>query len=356
MFQWQSVGNFNTARWNYGLIGLNDGTLLACGGFTGDYSGSTVTATCEIYTPATGLWTTTGSMNLACANTSLVLLPNGKVLRFGGAIPSGSGSNMADLYDPVAKTWTATGTMNTAREIVGGVLLDSNHVLVIGGYNGAALASCEIYSISGGTWSNTGSLNTARYDIGYTLLNNGKVLAVGGFNNISTAEVYDPVATTWSFTSNNPSAACGNDSISNLVTLASGKILRTGGLFNGGSTTSDCDLYDPSANTWSSTGSLNTSRSGHMTTLMSNGKVLVAGGYSTQPSPIVSTEIYDPTGATWSAGPNLPVAKTYTSGTIGVLANNQPLFAGGLDSSTANATSVILTSSNAQTASTFFVI
>ena len=58
--------------------------------------------------------------------------------------------------------------------------------------------------------------------------------------------------------------------------LPNGKVLVAGG--DDGSRLASAELYDPVANTWSPAGSLATARSDHTATLLPNGKVLVAGG------------------------------------------------------------------------------
>jgi N-acetylneuraminic acid mutarotase len=51
----------------------------------GENSTSLALSTAEVYTPATGIWTMTGSMNTARAFQTATLLPNGQVLVAGGA-------------------------------------------------------------------------------------------------------------------------------------------------------------------------------------------------------------------------------------------------------------------------------
>ena len=63
------------------------------------------------------------------------LLPSGKVLVAGGYDDGGTLSS-AELYDPASGTWTATGSLGTARYDHTATLLPSGKVLVAGGGNG----------------------------------------------------------------------------------------------------------------------------------------------------------------------------------------------------------------------------
>jgi hypothetical protein len=67
--------------------------------------------------------------------------------------------------------------------------------------------------------------------------------------------------------------------------LLSGKVLVAGGDYTGAS----AELYDPMAGTFSATGNMTTGRQGHTATLLlPSGKVLVVGGYG-----LASAELFD---------------------------------------------------------------
>jgi hypothetical protein len=133
-------------------------------------------------------------MNTAHYDHTATLLPNGKVLVAGG----NSGGNLlasAELYDPATGTWTTTGSLNIAREIHRAILLPNGKVLVVGGYNGStAITSVELYDPAFGTWSTTSAMNTARHLPSAMLLPNGKVLVAGGnsgVGSLASSELYD---------------------------------------------------------------------------------------------------------------------------------------------------------------------
>jgi len=86
--------------------------------------------------------------------------------------------------------------------------------------------------------------------------------------------------------------------------LNNGKILIVGGSSSSG-ISSDCELFDPSTNTFTATGSLNIGRAYHTATLLADGKVLIAFGYCQTDTPPYGTtldnvEIYDPTTGTFT--------------------------------------------------------
>ena len=115
--------------------------------------------------------------------------------------------------------------------------------------------------------------------------------------------------------------------------LTDGKVLVTGGSSGSGCLAS-AEIYDPVTGTWSYTGSMHIGRRYPTATLLENGKVLVAGGDTGTPdSTLASAELYDPVTGTWSMTGSMNVAMVNGKATL--LQNGKVLVSGGFDGSTA---------------------
>ena len=132
---------------------LDDGRMLAVGGY-----GLTVPQavdTSEVFDPATGRWTRTGStLTETRGFHTAVLLLDGSVLVAGGddgnSVPAREVTDTADLYDPRQDAWVPAPSMATPRTFHTATLLQDGRVLVTGGYTGrgpaAPTSACELYA------------------------------------------------------------------------------------------------------------------------------------------------------------------------------------------------------------------
>jgi WD40 repeat protein len=316
----EQTGTLPNACWGLPATLLSNGKVLVSG---------------QLYDPASGSWTTTGSAGVPWG---VVLLPNGKVLSEGGSEFTGhyvEARPFAYLYDPASGTLASTANMNTARYSQGATLLPNGKVLVSGGVDIFPLASAELYDPVSETWSATGSLITKRAHHSSTLLPNGKVLIAGGDTGygctaFASSELYDPASGTWTATGSLNVPRYHHSAI----LMPDGRVLVVGGLdrCNNFHPLASAELYDPASGTWTATGSLSTARGRNTATLLPNGKVLVAGGDIDNGGPVLaSAELYDPTSRTWTPTGSLANARTYHSAAL--LPNGKVLIAGGYDGS-----------------------
>jgi hypothetical protein len=169
-------------RENFTATLLKNGQVLAVGGFNNcddDFCSDINTA--ELYNPATGTWTQTGSLQGAREQHTATLLRGGDVLVAGGLNEGGFCCSQfeyssAELYDPATGTWSPTASMAAKHAGQTATPLPNGWVVVAGG--GTSVA--EIYEPGRGLWVAPGALNTARTHQTATLLPSGRVLVAGG--------------------------------------------------------------------------------------------------------------------------------------------------------------------------------
>ena len=347
---WHPTASMHTARESQTATLLAKGKILVAGGNA--CLAFCQTATAELYYPATATWQTTGSMHTARSGHSAILLKSGKVLVAGGVTCSSSGgcaqTKAAELYDPASGTWSLTGSMAAFQAGFTTTLLANGKVLIAGGYtcnppNAPVChytAAAQLYDTAKGTWTLTGSLGTARSGHQAVLLPTGKVLVAGGGTSteLASAELYDPAKGTWS-----PTGAMHDPRVSfSMTLLATGQVLAASGEnFCNTQTCTDtptAELYDPAGGTWTLTGSLATARDRFTTTALANGTVLVAGGESsaclTSTTDCVprSAEIYNPTSGTWAPTDLMTTPRFIQTATL--LTNGTVLAAGGISTCT----------------------
>jgi uncharacterized protein (TIGR03437 family) len=256
---WSPTGNLTAARAFATATLLLNGRVLVAGG-----GGSSFLSSAELYDPATGAWSPAGTMNVARGFHTATLLADGRVLLASGAsLTSGTLTLRlsAELYDPANGSWTPTGSLATARVFHTETRLANGKVLVAGGSNFSSIIydTAELYDPATGLWSATGKMTAARISHTTTLLANGKVLATAGNNNNpvnftqKSAELYDPATGSWTATAE-LNVVRGNH---RATLLLNGKVLISGGNGGGSPGMTSAELYDSGVATVASVSAAN---------------------------------------------------------------------------------------------------
>jgi hypothetical protein len=316
-------------------------------------------------------------MSASRGSESATRLLDGRVLVVGGDSETDVLAT-AELYDPATGTFSPTGSMASGRQGHTATLLGDGRVLIAGGYHagmGAAvsadalasqlgiarpsswtdpvrlgnLASAELYDPKTGKFSPTGSMAEGRNWATATLLSDGRVLVAGGLVDgtltLSSAEIYDPASGTFSPTGSMPDARF----LSSATLLADGRVLISGGQLIKGNSITDVTfalLYEPKTGHFIQTGALAQPRDTATATRLEDGRVLVAGGFtypSDQPATakgpaivsVSSAEIFDPNTGKFTDAGSMTTARASHTATL--LLDGRVLMAGGIDMTTTTA-------------------
>jgi hypothetical protein len=186
--QFTATGNMAVPRIQQNVVRLADGRVLIAGG---DGTQGPL-ASAEVYDPLTGTFSTTGNLPEARVAQSLVLLADGKVLMVGGSNGGFSGgfpvyNPTAAVYDPATGVFTSIGSLAFSRDEPSASLLPDGRVLVAGGSHLAGnpgsvtVAMAEIYDPATGTFSNAGNLVVPRYETTPVTLSDQSILLAGGW-------------------------------------------------------------------------------------------------------------------------------------------------------------------------------
>ncbi len=245
-----------------GRVLLIEATEALTDAQTGTFS---YTRVAELYDPSTGSVAATGNLIDGQAGYTATLLTNGKVSITGGARGQTDCCAIAanpELYD------ASTGTFSLA-----GPYADTGAPSVSANYGAGS---------SGLTYTPA------------TLLADGEIL----ISSESAAELYDPSNNSFSLTARMTTVFSWGGQPTNIngrtaTLLPSGKVLVAGGdlayFDTGYGPVSTAELYDPGAGTFTSAGNLAAPRFGHTATSLADGTVLITGG-DYGPSPLAIAE------------------------------------------------------------------
>jgi hypothetical protein len=205
--------------------------VLLAGGFS-----TAALQSAEIFDPATGSFSPTGSMTVPRGGAVAAPLPDGRVLVAGGDY-SDAGNRLildsAEIFDPATGSFSPTGRMTVPRTDASAASLPAGRVLVAGGgpYDPQ---SAEIYDPATGSFSPTGSMNVLHSLPVAAPLPDGRVLVA-----TSNAEMFDPNTGSFSplmtsVTPNGPLIANGSTIESRsggaAAPLPDGRVLLAGGI------------------------------------------------------------------------------------------------------------------------------
>jgi hypothetical protein len=229
---WSPTGSMVQPRYRHTATLLATGEVLVAGGRDVNVGGPPL-ATTEIYDPIRGSFRAGGMMLYPRDAHTATRLPSGRVLVVGS--DSVISAAIAELYDPATGQWTPTGSLTTSR--AGGhtaTLLSSGLVLVTGGGDVAGnlwLSSAEVYDERTGQFTPVGPMQVGRQAHAATLLGSGEVLIAGGGTAqdpgcTARAELYEPATGTFVVTGSMAYGRCPGS-----VRLANGRVLHFGGAF-----------------------------------------------------------------------------------------------------------------------------
>lgn len=283
---WSTAASMLQARAYPATVTLADGSVLVVGGSRGGVP----LGSAERYFPDSGTWVSAGSMNAPRTQARATVMRDGRVLVTGGGTEGAPGyrsTAAAEIFDPATGTWTPTAPMLSARAFHTATLLPDGEVLVTGGasiYHGSrgkVASTAEIYDPKSATWRSAARMSVARYHHTAAPLADGRVLVAGGWAlttnsdpSLATAQIYDPIANTWTATG---SMATGR-ARGRMAALPDGRVLVVAGVDPAYRVMATAEIWDPSSGRWQLTGRLGTAVMWPALAVLTDGRVLLAGG------------------------------------------------------------------------------
>ena len=175
-------------------------------------------------------------------------------------------------------------------------------IYLVGGVGeGGRLSTTELYDPQAASWTQRAGMAGPRSAHGCVALD-GKLYAVGGrganAQELDTAEVYDPQTDGWQ-----PLAKMSTARYALGLAAVGGKIYAIGG-HDGASVLDSVEAYDPQLGAWALVASMSVKRCGHASVVL-DGKIYAMGGHDGAGA-LDTVEVYDPQADSWQRVARMP--------------------------------------------------
>ena len=218
-------------------------------------------------------------------------------------------TNTSEIYGTANNHWSAGPNMSFPRQQASISEVSGGYLITGGNDWGSLVGNAEIFSTSNNQFrlAQSDMVHPRSGHVQVTLAN-GDVLLIGGnasgtsIDATATAEVFDHITETFSSVGN---LSYPRSDGHRATLLSDGTVLVTGGTNpNTGGYVAQAELYDPTARTFTTVGSMSYQRSMHTATLIADDKVVIIGGAATDEDHLqtfpIECEIYDPSSQTFS--------------------------------------------------------
>jgi len=233
-------------------------------------------ATAELFDPAAGTWSPTGSMAFARAGAAAVTLADGRILVVGSTELNVTEVDLraydtAEIYDPTTGRFTLTGQLpDVDREAIEGLGVSLPESDPAPAANGTLVALADggaVLIARTGWWKHQAEISRSfRFHA-----------TTGEWD-----EIGQPCAWVDNHDADNVARTPGVCRVNAQVAkLPDGRVLVAGGQGAyqiGGTSTTSVELYDPTSNSWSPQSPMPEARSSGAAVVLGDGSVLIVGG------------------------------------------------------------------------------
>jgi len=253
-----------------------------------------------IYDPINDTWKTMSTTNAPAAryniNWSGGVWTGSKFIIWGGTLQDGSTTNTGGIYDPITDTWKSVTTTNAPAARAYHVMVWTGSKMIVWGGSGATGGVYDPVSDTWTTMSTTNNPGSAQYDTAFWMTSNAtssKMFVFG--SNGGAPKMYDPVTNVW--TSVSSVNAPSNTRFHQGGVYTGSKVIIWGGYQSVGGATSTGAVFDPVANTWTSTTQVGAPSARYFISPIWTGSRMIVWSGSTSDK---TGAAYDPVNDSWT--------------------------------------------------------